>query len=213
MRIAGDICRKHGFTFVSSAPTRAGTRTDVQAVHDSIVFCGHAGRRPVPHTLGRFVKDQHRANHSVTRLRLDATHQDIEHRREWRSGCDFFQHSFLVGKRVLRTLTPSDVAEAPYTTNIALFDQLNCRIPLENATVSQLQDIESLRSGRGDNFVDPREIPGRVFQLRANVIPQLTGTSRYHHVRWNSPKLDVLLVKFPDVIRLVSNEDGVGGGL
>src|SRR5262249_44637669 len=92
----------------------------------------------------------HRAHHSITRLRLDTTHQDIEHRRERRAGCDFFQYSFFVGKRVLRTLAASDVAEAPYTTNIALLDQLNCRIPLENATVFQLQDIESLRCGRGD---------------------------------------------------------------
>src|SRR5712672_924937 len=37
--------------------------------------------------------------------------------------------------------------------------------------------------------------------------------SRYHHVRRDSPKPDVLLVKFPDVIRLVSDEDGVRGGL
>jgi len=51
------------------------------------------------------------------------------------------------------------------------------------------------------------------FQLRTNVIPQLTGMSRYHHVRRNSPKPDVLLVEFPDVIRLVSEEDGVCGGL
>src|SRR5262249_44503288 len=172
-----------------------------------------AGRRSVTQTLCRLIEDEHGTHHSVTRLRLDTTHQDIEYRRERRSGRDFFQHSFLVGERVLRTFAPSDVAEAPYTTNIALLDQLNCRIPLENATVFQLQDIESLRWGRGDNFVDPRQILGRVFQLRGNVIPQLTGMSRYHHVRWNSPKLDVLLVKFPDVIRLVSNEDGVGGGL
>ena len=61
--------------------------------------------------------------------------------------------------------------------------------------------------------MDARQIPGRIFQLRANVIPQLTSMSRYHHVRRNSPKLDVLLVKFPDVIRLVSDEDGVRGGL
>ena len=37
--------------------------------------------------------------------------------------------------------------------------------------------------------------------------------SRYHHVRRNSPKLDVLLVEFPDVICVVSDEDGVRGGL
>ena len=61
--------------------------------------------------------------------------------------------------------------------------------------------------------MDPRQISGWIFQLRANVIPQLTSMSRYHHVRRNSPKLDVLLVKFPDVIRLVSDEDGVRGGL
>ena len=37
--------------------------------------------------------------------------------------------------------------------------------------------------------------------------------SRYHHVRRDSPKIEVLLVKFPDVIRLVGYEDGVRGGL
>jgi hypothetical protein len=113
----------------------------------------------------------------------------------------------------LRALALGDVAEAPYSANISLLDQLNCRILLEDTPVFQLQDIESLRCGRGDNFLDPRQIPGRVFQLRADVIPQLTSMSRYHHVRRNSPKLDVLLVKFPDVIRLVSDEDGVRGGL
>ena len=105
-----------------------------------------------------------------------------------------------------------DVAEAPYTANISLLDQLNCRILLENAPVLQLQDIESFGRGRGDNFVNARQIPSRLFQLRANVIPQLSSMSRYHHVGRNSPKLDVLLVEFPDVIRLVSDEDGVGGG-
>ena len=35
-------------------------------------------------------------------------------------------------------LALSDVAEAPYTANISLLDQLNCRIPLENAAVLQL---------------------------------------------------------------------------
>src|SRR6266513_3580681 len=99
-----------------------------------------------------------------------------------------------------------DVAEAPYTANISLLDQLNCRILLENASVLQLQDIKSLRCGRGDNFLDPRQIPGWVFRLRANVIPQLASMSRYHHVRRNSPKLDVLLVEFPDVICLVNDE-------
>ena len=92
-----------------------------------------------------FVKDQHRAHHSVTRLRLDAAHQDIEHRRERRAGCDFLQHSFLVGERVLRTLAPRDVAEAPYTTDALLVNQLNCRIALENAAVLQLQDIETFQ--------------------------------------------------------------------
>ena len=61
--------------------------------------------------------------------------------------------------------------------------------------------------------MDPRQISGWIFQLRADVIPQLGSMSRYHHVRRDSPKLDVLLVKFPDVIRLVSDEDGVRGGL
>ena len=61
--------------------------------------------------------------------------------------------------------------------------------------------------------MDARQIPGRLFQLRANVIPQFTGVGRHHHMRWNSPELDVLLVKFPNVIRLVRDENGVGGGL
>src|SRR4029077_1092516 len=138
MRIGGDICRKYRFTFVSSAPTRAGTRTGAQAVHDAIVFCRHAGRRSVAQALRRFVKDQHRAHHSITRLRLDATHQDIEHRREWRAGRDFLQHSLLVCECILRASALGDVAEAPYTANISLLDQLNCRIPLENAPVFQL---------------------------------------------------------------------------
>ena len=115
--------------------------------------------------------------------------------------------------KFLRASALGDVAEAPYTANISLLDQLNCRILLEDTAIFQLQDIESLRCGRDDNFLDPRQISGRVFQLRADVIPQLTSMSRYHHVRWNSPKLDVLLVEFPDVIRLVSDEDGVRGGL
>src|ERR1700758_5465553 len=100
-----------------------------------LYFLRHAGRRPVPQTLRGVIEDQHRAHHSVARLRLDTTHQYIEHRRERCAGCDFFYHPFLIRKRVLRTLAPSDVAEAPYTANIALLDQLNCRIPLENAPV------------------------------------------------------------------------------
>src|SRR5206468_7987652 len=144
------------------------------------------------------------ADPSITSLRFNTAHQDIEHSRKRGAGRDFLQHSFFVRQRVLRTLALRDVAEAPYTANISLLDQLNCRILLENASVLQLQDIESLRCGRGDNFLDPRQIPSRLFQLRANVIPQLTSMSRYHHVRRNSPKLDVLLVKFPDVICLVN---------
>jgi hypothetical protein len=146
-------------------------------------------------------------------LRLDATHQDIKHRRERRAGCDFLQHSLLVGERVLRTLALSDVAEAPYTANISLLDQLNCQISLENPPVLQLQDIESFGRGRGNDFVDLRKIPTRVLQLPASVIPQLASMSRYHHVRRDSPKIEVFLIKFPDVIGLVCDDDGIRGGL
>ena len=61
--------------------------------------------------------------------------------------------------------------------------------------------------------MDARQIPSWILQLRASVIPQLTSMSRYHHVRRDSPKIEVLLVKFPDVIRLVGDEDGVRSGL
>ena len=102
------------------------------------------------------------ANEKIVKV-FHAAHQDIEHRRERRAGRDFFQHSFLVGERVQCASALRDVAEAPYTTNISLFDQLNCRILLEDTAVFQLQDIESLRCGRGDNFLDARQIPGRFF--------------------------------------------------
>jgi len=36
---------------------------------------------------------------------------------------------------------------------------------------------------------------------------------RYHRVGRNSPELDVLLAKFPDVVRLVSEKDGIRCGL
>ena len=106
-----------------------------------------------------------------------------------------------------------DVAKAPYTANIALLDQLNCRVPLENATIFQLQYIKSFGRRRGDDLLDPRQIRGPVFQLRANEIPQLADMSGYRHVRRNSPEVDVLLVEFSDVIGLVSHENGVSGGL
>src|SRR5262249_44344693 len=134
-RIGGNICRKYRFALVGSAPTRADTRTDAYAIHKAIVSFRHAGRRSVAQALRRFIKDQRRAHHSVTRLRFDATYQDIEHCCKRCSRCDFFQNSFLVAQRVLRALALRDIAKTPNTTNSSLLDQLNCRMLLENATV------------------------------------------------------------------------------
>ena len=66
VRIAGDVCRKHRFTGVSSAPTGADTRTDADAIHDAVIFRGQTRRRSVAQALRVFVEDQHSAHHSVT---------------------------------------------------------------------------------------------------------------------------------------------------
>src|SRR5205814_4547003 len=177
MKIAGDVCRKHRLTLVSSASARANTRTDADAVHDSIVFLRHGRSRSVAQALCRLVKDKHCAHHSVTRLRFDAADQHNEHRRQRCTGGDLRQYSFLVCERVLRALALRYIAKAPYTANVTLLDQLNCRIALENAAVFQLQYIKSFGRRRRDNLIDTRQIRSRVFQLRTDVIPQLAGMS------------------------------------
>src|SRR5262249_38248960 len=155
------------FPFVCGSSARARARTDAYPVYAPIVFLRQARRRAVTQTLCRFIKDQHRADHSITRLRLDATHQAIEHRRERRAGSAFFQYSFFVGQRVLRTSALSDIAKAPDTTNVLLLDQLNRRISHEDAAVLQLYNVESFECGRGNDLVDPRQMPDWIFQLRA----------------------------------------------
>ena len=80
MRIAGDICRKHWFALVSGASTRADPWANAQTVDDAIVSLRQARCCSLAQTLRVLVKDLHRAYHSVARLRLDAAHQDIQHR-------------------------------------------------------------------------------------------------------------------------------------
>src|SRR5437764_9510755 len=65
MKIAGDVCRKHRLTLVSSASARANTRNDADAVHDPNVFIRHAGSRFAAQALCRLVEDQHPAHHSA----------------------------------------------------------------------------------------------------------------------------------------------------